>query len=293
MNQNLLKILENYAYQVSYSKMENLTYIELRKIFRINESELNRFINELHEERLLEFKYNIHCPKCKEPDTILEDEMSNTEYECFNCGFKIDLPKEVKKGRVLISINREELLSYCKEENIDFTKESLKIVSIDIKKKTSVEKGDIRVIETKGEKKKMKIFLGSSKEAISDMENLALTIEELGHEHLMWNDYKAFPAGSYTMESLLRITKEVDAAIFIFNGEDKVWYRGDEKLSVRDNVLIEYGIFVGAKGLKHSIFECKNKPNIPTDLLGIVYIDGSQGKMQIKENLKSWMNSIL
>lgn len=271
--------------------MENVSYNTLKNLLNTNDAVLQSFINELHDERLIEFKYNIHCPKCREPDTILENEINDTKYECNNCGYNMELLKEVKKGKVLFSINRDELLSYCKEDKLDFTKASLKIVSINSRKKAPVEKVDFKIVETKGEKK-MKIFLGSSQESISDMENLALTIEELGHEHLMWNDYNAFPAGSFTMESLIDITKSVDAAIFIFNGEDKMWYRGDEKLSVRDNVLIEYGIFLGAKGLKHSIFVSKNKPNIPTDLLGISYIDGTQGKMQIKENLKSWIKLI-
>lgn len=140
--------------------------------------------------------------------------------------------------------------------------------------------------------KSMKIFIGSSKEAESEMDRIAMLIEKLGHSCILWNDSDSFVAGSTTLESLVDLTKRSDAAIFIFNGEDKLWYRETETLSVRDNVLLEYGIFLGAKGTGRAIFICKNDPKIATDLLGINRLDANDRDNTLKGKIKAWIEKL-
>jgi predicted nucleotide-binding protein len=168
--------------------------------------------------------------------------------------------------------------------------ESLKV--IDISAKIHETKNTDSKNKEDAEDGSLTIFIGSSKEAIPDMERVGLLLEELGHKHLLWTNAGEFVAGDTTLESIVDISDRVDGAIFIFNAEDETWYRDSKVPTVRDNVLIEYGIFVGAKGRKNSIFACKNKPKIPTDLLGINYMDLAQGELTLKTRLRAWLEKI-
>ena len=136
----------------------------------------------------------------------------------------------------------------------------------------------------------MKIFIGSSKESIDYMRQVAAIIESEGHEPLKWNKPGLFIAGQYTFESLENIAQKVDAALFIFNSDDKIWYRDQDIVgSVRDNVLIEYGLFCGNVSIMKSCICCANNPRIASDLNGITYIDltnMSQAEIEIIEWLK-------
>ena len=63
----------------------------------------------------------------------------------------------------------------------------------------------------------------------------------------------------------------VDAAVLIFSEDDQVWYRGDLGSQPRDNVLIEYGLFLGRLGQPRVIFCVRGKPRIAQDLQGITF----------------------
>ena len=139
----------------------------------------------------------------------------------------------------------------------------------------------------------MKVFIGSSSEAIEELELIASWIEEYGHEPIPWNDLQVFSPGAYTFSSLVEMTKKVDAAVFIFSEDDKVWYRSDTAKQPRDNVMIEYGLFLGALGQKRVIFCYKGKPKGATDLLGVIYIDINQNrKAAAKRQLRAWISKI-
>lgn len=94
--------------------------------------------------------------------------------------------------------------------------------------------------------------------------------------------------------SLVKIAKKVDGAIFMFNAEDATWYsdRCELKKEVRDNVLLEYGLFVGILGEDKVTFICENSPKIATDLLGITYINGEQSEYQIKPDIEAWLGQL-
>ncbi len=119
----------------------------------------------------------------------------------------------------------------------------------------------------------MKVFIGSSTESKSDMREVAAWIEEAGHEPLTWDDPSVFIAGDYTFLRIQELSKEVDAAVFIFSEDDKIWYRRDMLPAPRDNVLIEYGLFAGALNHKRAIFCLKGKPKSASDVQGITYVD--------------------
>jgi len=89
-----------------------------------------------------------------------------------------------------------------------------------------------------------------------------------------------FELSKTTIETLVEQSTKFDAAVFVFSPDDTTLVRGNQKASVRDNVLFELGLFVGALG-RENCFIVKPRSfsslDLPTDLLGItpgVYDDG-------------------
>lgn len=137
----------------------------------------------------------------------------------------------------------------------------------------------------------MKIFIGSSKEQIDNVKRVASWLENWGHNPQLWTDESTFPLGQNTWDSLITISENVDGAIFIFGEDDKTWFRDQSIMSVRDNVLLEYGLFSGKLSRDRVIFLCEGSPEISSDLLGITTTDiGKPNNAERK--LKIWIDSI-
>ena len=67
----------------------------------------------------------------------------------------------------------------------------------------------------------------------------------------------------------------IDFALFIFTPDDLATIRNNKEQVVRDNVLFEMGIFIGAIGKKRSfMLKPRNEEiHLPTDLLGLIPAD--------------------
>lgn len=137
----------------------------------------------------------------------------------------------------------------------------------------------------------MRIFLASSRESTSDMHNVARLLEEMKHEPIPWDSPSAFLPGTYPLLRLIEISRDVDAAVFIFSEDDKVWYRESESRAPRDNVLMEYGLFVGTLGPERALICRKGQARTPTDLQGLVHVDISTGKVEsARAQIESWLS---
>lgn len=283
MKQKLINKLQNKVRLLSVNSLGCIYPDDIVSWLEASARDAKDLIDYLHEERIIKYKYRVKC-ECGEFCTFYENKMiRKKELYCEVCGEEF-LQEEIEKNAELIyEIDKEELMD-LKEDEVDFKKIPLihgKIVSV-----------------TKGkEEKSMEIFMGSSSQAIDFMEEVALKLEELGTTPLLWNasGKGIFVAGTNTIDALIEITKRVQAAVFIFNGDDEMW---NEKSSldtlkvVRDNVLFEYGLFAGALGKENVCFICKNNPKIASDLKGVTYINGDKGDIQLKLKLKDWVNAI-
>lgn len=137
----------------------------------------------------------------------------------------------------------------------------------------------------------MRIFIASSKESLDIAKKIASIIENLGHTPILWNEPGLFVPGQYTLESLEKISQNVNAAIIVFSEDDKTWYRKEKVSTVRDNVLIEYGLFMGVLN-RERVIVCKcGTPKIASDLLGINSIVFD--KVYTSEiDIKTWIDHI-
>lgn len=287
MNQNLLKRLQEKIKLQSVNSLGSLYPEDIIEWLGASEEETKELIDVLHSERVITYKYRIKC-SCSEICVIYESNLFRGKVSrCGVCGEVFSLEDIKQRGEIIYEIDKEGLLSLeDKKTNFKvFPSIRPNIVSITQKKE------EVEVME------KNEIFIGSSSGMVDYMDIIALKLEQMNEVPLLWNDESKniFVPGTSTIDSLLEITDRVKAAIFIFNEDDTVWFNGNDSIidksenAVRDNVLFEYGLFMGALGKGKVCFICKGNPHIASDLQGITYINGDSGETQVKTKLKSWI----
>lgn len=121
--------------------------------------------------------------------------------------------------------------------------------------------------------RKPRLFIGSSVESlpIADAVNLNLDHEV---EVTIWRN-GTFELSNSAIDSLTKKAGSVDFALFIFSPDDVAIIRNKKEAIVRDNVLFELGLFIGAIG-KDRCFILKPRDidlHFPTDLLGVTPAD--------------------
>lgn len=290
MKQNLLRKLQEKVKSLSVNSLGNLYPDDIMEGLNISEEEAKKFIDFLHSKRILAYKYRIKC-SCSERCTVFENQLARSgAFNCEVCGYEFQMQEIKDRAEIIYEIDKAELLK-LESKKIEFKEfPYIKSKVIPIKQRQE----EIKVMA------KNEIFIGSSSEMIDYMDNIALKLEKMKETPLLWNDESKgiFVAGTNTIDSLIEITERVKTAIFIFNEDDKVWFDGKSSIlnfsenAVRDNVLFEYGLFMGALGKGKVCFICKGKPHIASDLQGITYIDGDLGDAQVKARLKAWVKII-
>lgn len=117
---------------------------------------------------------------------------------------------------------------------------------------------------------KPKIFIASSVEGL----NVAYTLQELleyNAEVTVW-DQGVFQLSSSTLDDLTNVLSTTDFGIFVFTPDDTVEIRGEHYQSVRDNVILELGMFINRLGKERNFIvspRTQDPFRIPTDLWGI------------------------
>ena len=123
---------------------------------------------------------------------------------------------------------------------------------------------------------KPRIFLGSSGKQARLLKSLTGGLATVA-EVEPWTG--VFNPGSSTLDTLVRLTREVDFAAFVFAQDD--WTTatpGDPGTTVpgmaspRDNVVFEAGLFGGALGMRRTFILHANGAKLPTDLLGLTSV---------------------
>jgi len=116
---------------------------------------------------------------------------------------------------------------------------------------------------------KPRIFIGSSVEGIKIAKAVQTSLEHTA-EVTVW-DQGIFNLSGNTLSDLINLTKHIDFGIMIFSPDDKVKMRAETSKIVRDNVIFELGLFMGALG-QEKVFYLLPRDidmHIPTDLIGI------------------------
>jgi predicted nucleotide-binding protein with TIR-like domain len=119
-------------------------------------------------------------------------------------------------------------------------------------------------------RQKPRIFIASSTEQLE----IAYAIQEnldFDAEVTIWNQGVLKPSDS-TLNNLVAVSHDFEFAVFVFTPDDISVIRGEKVRIVRDNLIFELGLFVGALGVSRCYFVIPRgaeAPQLPTDLLGI------------------------
>jgi predicted nucleotide-binding protein len=114
---------------------------------------------------------------------------------------------------------------------------------------------------------KKNIFIGSASESLEIAKAIAQALAESDYRSLRW--WQEFPAGSITLDRLLELSKSVDGAVFLCTGLDKRWYRQELSQVPRDNLILEYGIFVTRLGRERTLVLKDSDTRLPSDIAAI------------------------
>jgi len=121
--------------------------------------------------------------------------------------------------------------------------------------------------------RKPRLFIASSIESLPVAEAVNVNLDH-EMEVTVWKN-GTFKLSSSTIDDLVEKSSAVDFALFIFTPDDISSIRSRQEHVVRDNVIFEMGLFVGAIGKSRS-FILKPRDiemHLPTDLLGVTPAD--------------------
>jgi hypothetical protein len=110
------------------------------------------------------------------------------------------------------------------------------------------------------------IFIGSSKEGLKIATALKAKLEGIAQINLWTN---IFDLNKSNFDNLTSQIAFHDYAILIASGDDTVTSRGQSRMSPRDNVLFEFGLFVGGLGPSRVFLLPEKDTKLPSDLFGI------------------------
>lgn len=114
-------------------------------------------------------------------------------------------------------------------------------------------------------------FIGSSAEGLPYARALAHHLEAAGIAVEQW-DLSTFALGQTTVEALEEALARCSFAAFVATGDDKTISRGHAKISPRDNIVFEFGLFAGRLTRERTfLLVPKDVPSVrlPSDLLGV------------------------
>lgn len=142
----------------------------------------------------------------------------------------------------------------------------------------------------------MKIFVGSSEEKKPFAKKIVKLLKKAGLEALPWWSDDTFPGGIPTLNALLYLSENCDGAVFVFGKDDQMIAsrtsvtqadnaQSNEIFLPRDNVVLEYGIFVARLGQEKTIIIKEGKTRIPTDLKGITFLTENDYISKVAKNL--------
>lgn len=117
--------------------------------------------------------------------------------------------------------------------------------------------------------RKPRLFIASSIESVEIAEAVNVNLDH-DFEVTIWKN-GTFKLSSSTIDDLVEKSSTVDFALFIFAPDDIASIRSRKEHVVRDNVIFEMGLFIGAIGKSRS-FILKPRDadmHLPTDLLGV------------------------
>lgn len=114
---------------------------------------------------------------------------------------------------------------------------------------------------------KARVFIGSSKEGLDIAEYVKSKLEAR-YECYLWTD-NVFKYNESFLDTLLKEVSLFDFGILVATKDDFSTIRDESFETPRDNVIFEFGLFLGRLGPSRAFVIQEHGTKLPTDLLGI------------------------
>lgn len=142
---------------------------------------------------------------------------------------------------------------------------------------------------------KPRIFIGSSSEAL-DVAKRIKDFFSSDYECFLWTD-DVFKNNESFLETLVKSASLFDFGFMVFSADDKGTIRNEHFETPRDNILFEYGLFLGRVGLDRAYIIAEETVRIPTDMLGITHTryiveTDEQGEKKATDSLERGLETI-
>ncbi|PXV60118.1 putative nucleotide-binding protein with TIR-like domain [Dysgonomonas alginatilytica] len=118
---------------------------------------------------------------------------------------------------------------------------------------------------------KPRIFIGSSKEGLNVAEKIKDFFSD-EYECFLWTD-NIFKYNENFLETLMKEASLFDFGFMVFTQDDHTISRKQDFATARDNVIFEYGLFLGRLGRDKAYVIKDQSVKLPSDLLGITIAD--------------------
>nr|WP_294948797.1 STING domain-containing protein [uncultured Mucilaginibacter sp.] len=142
---------------------------------------------------------------------------------------------------------------------------------------------------------KKRLFIGSSAEQLTTLNEIVALIGDAA-ECTRWTN--AFGNNESTLNALIKQTRLSDFAILLATKDDITKQRDEVLTTPRDNVIFEFGLFLGAAGPDKCYLIAEEDADLPTDLDGITVAKFSRtpGKYnsldKIVDSIKEQINKL-
>jgi Predicted nucleotide-binding protein containing TIR-like domain len=113
-----------------------------------------------------------------------------------------------------------------------------------------------------------RIFIGSSSEGLDIAKKVKNSLKG-DFDCVIWNDGPVFGLGTSYLDSLLKAGSMFDFGILVTTKDDKTKSRDKLFASPRDNVVFEYGLFMGRLGKFRTLILREEGAKLPSDIEGI------------------------
>lgn len=113
-----------------------------------------------------------------------------------------------------------------------------------------------------------RIFIGSSREGLKIAEYIKYKLTREEFEVFIWTD-DVFKANNSVLETLLKEASLFDFGILVATKDDYTVKRNEEFQTARDNVVFEFGLFLGRLGTNRAFVLQEKGTELPSDLYGV------------------------
>lgn len=143
---------------------------------------------------------------------------------------------------------------------------------------------------------KARIFIGSSGEGLKIAEYIKYKLQKAEFEVFIWTD-DIFKANNSVLETLLKEASLFDFGIMVATKDDFTVKREKEFISARDNVVFEFGLFLGRLGTNRAFVLQEKGTELPSDLYGITVprfelTDNFQNNFELNNEIEKIIKTI-